>query len=174
MVPTQFLAGQAGVFISSRKEQACLKSSENTLSGTVIKVIGVGARAATPSTNDPKRRGRRRVHRANTDAQLCRALRPRATVQLGSTGWARVQARSRACSGLEARDQIADALRGRTWPYHADGGGTARARHRGRGGGQEMGILTVAVVTKPFSFEGVRARRRPRWASRSCPGTSTR
>src|SRR6266853_1589570 len=62
-------------------------------------------------------------------------------------------------AALEAREQIADALRGSHMAFITAGmgGGT------GTGAApvvaevaKEMGILTVAVVTKPFSFEGVR------------------
>ena len=39
----------------------------------------------------------------------------------------------------------------------------------------EIGALTVGVVTRPFEFEGAqRAPRRPRRASSACARTSTR
>ena len=38
----------------------------------------------------------------------------------------------------------------------------------------ELGALTIAVVTKPFKFEGRSARRRPNEGSRSCATASTR
>ena len=39
---------------------------------------------------------------------------------------------------------------------------------------KEMGILTVAVVTRPFPFEGRKACRSPTRASVPCPSASTR
>jgi len=80
-------------------------------------------------------------------------------------------------AAMEARDQIADRPAGSHMCFITAGmgGGT------GTGAApvvaevaKDMGILTVAVVTKPFSFEGARRLQAPRSASRSCRSTSTR
>ena len=58
---------------------------------------------------------------------------------------------------MEDRDRIAEALKGQIWFYHCGYG----RWYVGTGGApivaqvaKELGILTVAVVTKPFPFEG--------------------
>src|SRR5207302_4731221 len=97
---------------------------------------------------------------ANTDHQALSRSSAKNVLQLGQTG---LGAGSRPDVGrgaaVEAHDQIADALRGSHMVFITAGmgGGT------GTGAApvvaevaKEMGILTVAVVTKPFSFEGVR------------------
>jgi cell division protein FtsZ len=95
---------------------------------------------------------------ANTDHQALARSSARNVLQLGSTG---LGAGSRPEAGkqaaVEARDRIADALRGAHMVFITAGmgGGT------GTGAApvvaevaKEMGILTVAVVSKPFEFEG--------------------
>ena len=62
----------------------------------------------------------------------------------------------------EAREEIADALRGANMVFiiAGMGGGTGTgAASIVAEVAQELGILTVAVVTKPFSFEGNRRMR---------------
>src|SRR5207245_4407208 len=134
---------------------------ENTMSGTVIKVIGVGG-AGGNAVDHMIRNGVAGVEfvAANTDAQALSRTQAKSQVQLGSTGLgAGSKPEAGRAAALEARDQIADALRGAHMAFITAGmgGGT------GTGAApvvaevaQEMGILTVAVVTKPFSFEGVR------------------
>jgi len=129
--------------------------------GTVIKVIGVGG-AGGNAVEHMIRRGVQGVEFicANTDHQaLSRSSAPHA-IQLGKTG---LGAGSRPEVGreaaIEARERIADALRGAHMVFITAGmgGGT------GTGAApvvaevaRDMGILTVAVVSKPFDFEGPR------------------
>src|SRR2546422_10931584 len=97
---------------------------------------------------------------ANTDGQALSRTQAKSQIQLGSTGLgAGAKPEAGRAAALEARDQIADALRGAHMAFITAGmgGGT------GTGAApvvaevaKEMGILSVAVVTKPFSFEGVR------------------
>src|SRR6267143_1051547 len=115
---------------------------ENAASGTVIKVIGVGGAGG------------------NADGQALSRTQAKSQIQLGSTGLgAGAKPEAGRAAALEARDQIVDALRGSHMAFITAGmgGGT------GTGAApvvaevaKEMGIVSVAVVTKPFSFEGVR------------------
>ena len=78
----------------------------------------------------------------------------------------------------ESRDELKEALKGADMVFvtAGEGGGT------GTGAApivaelaQELGALTVGVVTRPFSFEGRRrAEVRPSAASTSCATRSTR
>ena len=127
--------------------------------GTVIKVIGVGG-AGGNAVDHMIQRGVQGVEFicANTDRQALSRSRVRNVIQLGKSG---LGAGSRPEAGRqaaeEARDRIADALRGAHMVFITAGmgGGT------GTGAApvvaeiaKEMGILTVAVVSKPFEFEG--------------------
>ncbi len=127
--------------------------------GTVIKVIGVGG-AGGNAVEHMIRRGVEGVEFicANTDHQALLRSSVKNVIQLGKTG---LGAGSRPEAGRqaaeEARDRIADALRGAHMVFITAGmgGGT------GTGAApvvaeiaKEMGLLTVAVVSKPFEFEG--------------------
>jgi cell division protein FtsZ len=137
---------------------------ESQHNGTVIKVIGVGG-AGGNAVDHMIRNGVAGVEfvAANTDAQALSRGNARMQIQLGATGLgAGAQPEAGRAAALEARDQIADALRGAHMAFITAGmgGGT------GTGAApviaevaKEMGILTVAVVTKPFSFEGVKRMR---------------
>ena len=98
---------------------------------------------------------------ANTDAQALKDLDSKALIQLGGNITKGLGAGANPevgrQSAMEDRDRIADALKGADMVFITAGmgGGT------GTGAApivaevaREMGILTVAVVTKPFSFEG--------------------
>ncbi|MCC6207747.1 MAG: cell division protein FtsZ [Gammaproteobacteria bacterium] len=98
---------------------------------------------------------------ANTDAQALKASSARITLQLGTGITKGLGAGANPDIGrqaaLEDRDRIIEVLQGADMVFITAGmgGGT------GTGGvpvvaqtAREMGILTVAVVTKPFSFEG--------------------
>ncbi len=134
---------------------------ENQGSGTVIKVVGVGG-AGGNAVEYMIRNGVQGVEFivGNTDAQALARGQARNRIQLGSTGLgAGAKPEAGRAAALEARDQIAEALRGAHMAFITGGmgGGT------GTGAApvvaeiaKEMGILTVAVVTKPFSFEGSR------------------
>jgi cell division protein FtsZ len=134
---------------------------ENPASGTVIKVIGVGG-AGGNAVDHMIRNGVAGVEfvTANTDAQALSRTLAKNQIQLGATGLgAGAKPEAGRAAAMEARDQIADALHGSHMVFITAGmgGGT------GTGAApvvaevaKDMGILTVAVVTKPFSFEGVR------------------
>ena len=132
---------------------------EKAAGGTNIKVIGVGG-AGGNAVDHMIREGVQGVDfiTANTDAQaLSRCLSP-TKVQLGKTGLgAGSKPEAGRAAAQESRDAIAAALEGAHMCFITAGmgGGT------GTGAApvvaeiaREMGILTVGVVTKPFSFEG--------------------
>jgi cell division protein FtsZ len=131
---------------------------EKASGGTNIKVIGVGG-AGGNAVDHMIREGVQGVDfiTANTDAQaLSRCLSP-TKVQLGKTGLgAGSKPEAGRAAAQESRDAIAAALEGAHMCFITAGmgGGT------GTGAApvvaeiaKEMGILTVAVVTKPFDFE---------------------
>jgi len=100
---------------------------------------------------------------ANTDAQALRELEAKAVIQLGSTITKGLGAGANPEVGrnaaMEDRERIAETIKGADMVFITAGmgGGT------GTGAApivaeiaKEMGILTVAVVTKPFPFEGAK------------------
>jgi cell division protein FtsZ len=132
---------------------------ETETRGTVIKVIGVGG-AGGNAVEHMIRRGVQGVEFicANTDHQALSRSSAKGIIQLGATG---LGAGSRPDAGRQAaedaRERIADSLRGAHMAFITAGmgGGT------GTGAApvvaqiaKEMGVLTVAVVSKPFEFEG--------------------
>ena len=132
---------------------------ETETRGTIIKVVGVGG-AGGNAVQHMISRGVQGVEFicANTDHQALARSTARNILQLGATG---LGAGSKPEAGkqaaIEARDRIADALRGAHMVFITAGmgGGT------GTGAApvvaeiaKELGILTVAVVSKPFDFEG--------------------
>jgi cell division protein FtsZ len=132
---------------------------ETETRGTVIKVVGVGG-AGGNAVEHMIRRNVQGVEFicANTDHQALSRSAAENVIQLGATG---LGAGSRPEAGrqaaAEARDRIADGLRGAHMVFITAGmgGGT------GTGAApvvaevaKELGILTVAVVSKPFDFEG--------------------
>ncbi|HWV14080.1 MAG TPA: cell division protein FtsZ [Cellvibrio sp.] len=128
----------------------------------VIKVIGVGGGGG----NAVKHMIANKVEGveficANTDAQALKDIDARTVLQLGSSMTKGLGAGANPDVGrqaaMEDRERIAEVLRGADMVFIAAGmgGGT------GTGAApviaevaREMGILTVAVVTKPFPFEG--------------------
>ena len=103
---------------------------------------------------------------ANTDAQALKGSRVKTSLQLGSGITKGLGAGANPEVGknaaMEDRDRIADALEGADMVFITAGmgGGT------GTGAApvvaevaKQLGILTVAVVTKPFPFEGTKRRR---------------
>lgn len=128
----------------------------------VIKVIGVGGGGG----NAVKHMIANKVEGveficANTDAQALKDIDARTVLQLGNTMTKGLGAGANPEVGrqaaMEDRERIAEVLRGADMVFIAAGmgGGT------GTGGApvvaevaRELGILTVAVVTKPFPFEG--------------------
>jgi len=134
---------------------------ETETSGTVIKVIGVGGAGG----NAVEHMIRREVQNvefivANTDRQALKKSSSTNLLQLGRTGLgagAKPEVGRQAAE--EMRERIADSLRGAHMVFITAGlgGGT------GTGAApvvaevaKELGILTVAVVSKPFEFEGPR------------------
>ncbi len=131
---------------------------ENT-KGTIIKVVGVGG-AGGNAVQHMINKGVSGVEFivANTDAQALSQSKAHNIIQIGETG---LGAGMKPAVGRqlaeETRSRIEDALRGAHMVFIAAGmgGGT------GTGAApivaqvaKEMGALTVAVVSKPFSYEG--------------------
>jgi cell division protein FtsZ len=131
--------------------------------GTVIKVVGVGG-AGGNAVDHMIRNGVVGVEfiAANTDAQALGRCLAKHQLQLGSTGLgAGAKPEAGRAAALEQREAIREALAGSHMCFITGGmgGGT------GTGAApvvaeiaREMGVLTVAVVTKPFAFEGRRLR----------------
>jgi len=135
---------------------------ENVPENAVIKVIGVGGGGG----NAVKHMIENCVEGvdficANTDAQALADVDSKTVLQLGREITQGLGAGANPevgrAAALEDRDRIAEALRGADMVFITAGmgGGT------GTGAApvvaevaREMGILTVAVVTKPFAFEG--------------------
>ncbi len=128
----------------------------------VIKVIGVGGGGGN-AVNHMLKAGIEGVDFicANTDAQALKASNAHNIIQFGNTIThglgAGADPEVGRQSALEDRDRIEDVLGGADMVFITAGmgGGT------GTGAApivaqvaREMGILTVAIVTKPFSFEG--------------------
>ena len=132
---------------------------ETETNGTIIKVVGVGG-AGGNAVQHMINRGVQGVDFIvmNTDAQALSRSRASAVIQLGNTGLgAGAKPEMGRAAAEEARERIADALRGAHMVFITAGmgGGT------GTGAApvvaqiaKEMGILTVGVVSKPFEFEG--------------------
>ncbi len=131
--------------------------------GTVIKVIGVGG-AGGNAVDHMIREGVMGVEfvAANTDAQALKRSVAHKKVRLGKTGLgAGAKPEAGRNAAVEHREQIAESLKGAHMVFITAGmgGGT------GTGAApvvaevaRELGILTVAVVTKPFGFEGKRLK----------------
>jgi len=135
---------------------------DNYAQEAVIKVVGVGGGGG----NAVEHMVRQNIEGvefivANTDAQAMKNSSARTLLQLGSTITKGLGAGANPDIGrqaaIEDRDRIAEVLEGTDMVFITAGmgGGT------GTGGApivaqvaKDMGILTVAVVTKPFPFEG--------------------
>src|SRR5512145_2230047 len=130
--------------------------------GAIIKVIGVGGCGGN-AVEHMIGRGLAGVDfiAANTDAQALRRATARAQLQLGSNLTRGLGAGAKPEIGrdaaMEDRDRIAEAIEGSDMLFITAGmgGGT------GTGAApviaeiaKQLNILTVAVVTRPFSFEG--------------------
>lgn len=135
---------------------------ENEPQSAVIKVFGVGGGGGNAVEHMLKNQvGGVEFLCANTDAQALRGLNARTLLQLGGDVTKGLGAGADPEVGrqaaLEDRERIQEVLAGTDMLFITAGmgGGT------GTGAApviaeiaKEMGILTVAVVTKPFSFEG--------------------
>lgn len=140
---------------------------EDKAEAAVIRVIGVGGGGG----NAVEHMVKSQVEGvdficANTDAQALNSLGARTNIQLGSSITRGLGAGANPEVGrlaaVEDRDRISEALKGTDMLFITAGmgGGT------GTGAApivaevaKEMGVLTVAVVTKPFSFEGMRRQK---------------
>jgi len=135
---------------------------ENVSQSAVIKVVGVGGGGGNAVRHmlagDVE--GVEFIC-ANTDSQALKELDSKSVIQLGNTITKGLGAGANPEIGrqaaLEDRERIAETLKGADMVFITAGmgGGT------GTGGApivaevaRELGILTVAVVTKPFPFEG--------------------
>ncbi|OUS41449.1 cell division protein FtsZ, partial [Oleispira antarctica] len=136
--------------------------AEELPQSAVIKVIGVGGGGgnAVQHMVDNNIEGVEFIC-ANTDSQALRKVDARSVIQLGGAVTKGLGAGANPEVGrqaaLEDRDRIAESISGADMIFITAGmgGGT------GTGGApvvaevaRELGILTVAVVTKPFPFEG--------------------
>lgn len=135
---------------------------DNLPQNAIIKVIGVGGGGG----NAVKHMISNQIDGvdficANTDAQALKDIDARTVLQLGSSMTKGLGAGANPEVGrqaaMEDRDRIAEVIEGADMVFITAGmgGGT------GTGGApvvaevaKELGILTVAVVTKPFPFEG--------------------
>lgn len=128
---------------------------------TIIKVMGVGGAGGNAVTHMINQQVQGvEFLAANTDAQALARIPNCKSVQLGRSGLgagAKPEAGRNAAE--EARDELRQAMQGAHMVFITAGmgGGT------GTGAApvvaqvaKEMGILTVAVVTKPFEFEGAK------------------
>ncbi len=135
---------------------------DNVPQNAVIKVIGIGGGGgnAVKHMIDNAVEGVDFIC-ANTDAQALSDIASKTVLQLGGDITKGLGAGANPeigrAAAMEDRDRIADALRGADMVFITAGmgGGT------GTGGApvvaevaRELGILTVAVVTRPFPFEG--------------------
>jgi cell division protein FtsZ len=134
---------------------------DNATQGTVIKVVGVGG-AGGNAVQHMINKGVSGVEfiAANTDAQALSKSSAHNIIQIGESGLgAGMKPDIGRRLAEESRTRIEDALRGAHMVFVAAGMG------KGTGTGaapivaeiaKSMGALTVAVVSKPFSYEGKR------------------
>ena len=132
---------------------------DSATKGTVIKVVGVGGAGGNAVAHMIKS-GVQGVDFicCNTDAQALAATNAPVQIRLGRSGLGAGAKPDQGRAAAElAREEIRSALNGANMVFITAGmgGGT------GTGAGpvvaevaKELGILTVGVVTKPFSFEG--------------------
>jgi cell division protein FtsZ len=129
--------------------------------GTVIKVVGVGG-AGGNAVDHMIRNSVQGVEfiAMNTDAQALAHGQAKNQIQLGSSGLgAGAKPEAGRAAAAEAREQIEESLAGAHMVFITAGmgGGTGTgAAPLVAEVAKQMGILTVAVVTKPFTFEGVK------------------
>jgi cell division protein FtsZ len=132
--------------------------------GPIIKAIGVGG-AGGNAVNHMIVTGVEGVEfiAVNTDAQVLGRNHARHQIQLGTTGLgAGSQPEQARTAALAERERLEEAIAGANMVFITAGmgGGT------GTGAApviaeiaRSLGVLTVAVVTKPFAFEGSRRQR---------------
>lgn len=148
--------------MTNKRNEDMFELADDVQQNAVIKVVGVGGGGG----NAVKHMLAGNVDGveficANTDAQALRDITSRSVIQLGNELTKGLGAGANPEVGrqaaLEDRERIAAAIKGADMVFIAAGmgGGT------GTGAApivaevaKELGILTVAVVTKPFGFEG--------------------
>src|SRR3954466_8911195 len=132
---------------------------DSQVTGPIIKVIGVGG-AGGNAVNHMIEEGVAGVEfiAVNTDAQVLARNRAPSQIQLGTSGLgAGAKPEEARAVALADRDRIEEAVAGAHMVFITAGmgGGTGTGAapviaEVARG----LGILTVSVVTKPFTFEG--------------------
>src|SRR5512146_3375842 len=137
---------------------------DNQAAGPIIKVIGVGG-AGGNAINHMIEQGVEGVEfiAVNTDAQVLARNSARNQIQLGVSGLgAGAKPEEAREVALADRERLEETIAGAHMVFITAGmgGGT------GTGAApvvaevaRSLGVLTVGVVTKPFSFEGTRRRR---------------
>ena len=129
-----------------------------------IKVIGVGG-AGNNAVNRMIEAGIKNVEfiAVNTDRQALQLSKASTKIQIGEKLTRGLGAGANPDIGAQAaeesRTEVAEALRGADMVFVTAGmgGGTGTgAAPIVAGTAKEMGILTIGVVTKPFTFEGKR------------------
>jgi cell division protein FtsZ len=137
---------------------------DSQVAGPIIKVIGVGG-AGGNAINHMIAKGVEGVEflAINTDAQVLSRNQARHQIQIGTSGLGSgAKPEEARAVALAERDRIQEALAGAHMVFITAGmgGGT------GTGAApviaeitRSLGILTVAVVTKPFTFEGSKRMR---------------
>jgi cell division protein FtsZ len=138
----------------------------------VIKVVGVGG-GGTNAVNRMVDAGLTGVEfiAVNTDAQALLMCDADVKIHIGSQATRGLGAGADPAVGKaaaqESRDELKEALKGADMVFvtagEGGGTGTGAAPILGELAGQELGALTVGVVTRPFSFEG---RKRAQQAER--------
>ncbi|MGY6554122.1 MAG: cell division protein FtsZ [Wenzhouxiangella sp.] len=137
---------------------------ENYTPGATIKVVGIGGGGGNAISQmlEANIEGVDFIC-VNTDSQALRNFSGKATLQIGSSVTKGLGAGANPEVGrqaaLEDRDRISEMLAGSDMVFITAGmgGGTGTgAAPVVAQTAKEMGILTVAVVTKPFPFEGQR------------------
>jgi cell division protein FtsZ len=140
-----------------------IDNEERSELDTIIKVIGIGG-AGGNAVDHMIREGVNGVDfiAANTDSQALGRSIAIEKLQLGKSGLgAGAKPEAGRSAAIEEREAIAESLRGAHMVFITAGmgGGT------GTGAApivaevaKELGVLTVAVVTKPFGFEGKRLK----------------
>src|SRR5881394_781470 len=128
---------------------------DSQATGPVIKVIGVGG-AGGNAINHMIDQGVEGVEfiAVNTDAQVLARNRAPNQIQLGTSGLgAGAKPEEARAVALADRDRIEEAVAGAHMVFITAGTGAGAAPVIAEVA-RSLGILTVAVVTKPFTFEG--------------------
>ena len=142
-------------------DNTCFEPMMEILDDAVIKVVGVGGGGG----NAVEHMVRESIEGVefisiNTDAQALRKTSVNGVIQIGGDMTKGLEGQNYKVgrdAALEDRDRIKEGLDGADMVFIAAGmgGGTgAIAAPVIAEVAKELGILTVAVVTKPFSFEG--------------------